>query len=36
MGNSSISKSDAESDSSKPILIWIDKNVNNNENKEYK
>ena len=38
MGNSSISKSDsdAESGSSKPILIWIDKNVNNNENKEYK
>ena len=36
MGNSSISKSDSESGPPKPILIWIDKNVNNNENKEYK
>ena len=26
----------SDSDSNIPILIWIDKNVNNNENKEYK
>ena len=26
----------SDSDSNIPILIWIDKNVDNNENKKYK